>query len=57
MNNMGFISGYAYNGTRMTGNVALYGSIKGTDNLARICGRNNGVDENNRGGAEKPGNL
>lgn len=46
MNNMGFISGYAYNGTRMTGNVALYGGIKGTDNLARICGRNNGVDEN-----------
>ncbi|MBD9197919.1 MAG: hypothetical protein EGQ09_12845, partial [Clostridiales bacterium] len=46
MNNMGFISGYAYNGTRITGNVALYGSIKGTDNLARICGRNNGVDEN-----------
>lgn len=46
MNNMGFISGYAYGGTRMTGNVALYGGIKGTDNLARICGRNNGVDEN-----------
>ena len=45
-NNMGFISGYAYSGTRMTGNVALYGSLKGTDNLARICGRNNGVDEN-----------
>ena len=46
MNNMGFISGYAYGGTRMIGNVALYGGIKGTDNLARICGRNYGVDEN-----------
>ena len=45
-NNMGFISGYAYGGTRMTGNVALYGSLKGGENLARICGRNNGVDEN-----------
>ena len=44
-NNMGFISGYAYNGTRMTGNVALSGSLQGSNNLARICGRNNGVDE------------
>ena len=26
-NNMGFISGYAYSGTRMTGNVALSGSL------------------------------
>ena len=44
-NNMGFISGYAYNGTRMTGNVALSGSLTGNSNLARICGRNNGVTE------------
>ena len=45
-NNMGFISGYAYGSTRMTGNVALSGTLTGTKNLARICGRNNGVDEN-----------
>lgn len=45
-NNMGFISGYAYAGTRMTGNVALGGTLQGNVNLARICGRNNGVDEN-----------
>ena len=43
---MGFISGYAYGSTRMTGNVALSGTLTGTKNLARICGRNNGVDEN-----------
>ena len=45
VNNMGIISGYAYAGTRMIGNVALSGSLTGGNNLARICGRNNGVDE------------
>ena len=45
-NNIGMISGYAYNGTRMTGNVALSGSLTvANNNYARICGRNNGVDE------------
>ena len=44
-NNIGFISGYAYNGTRMTGNVALSGTLSANQNTARICGRNNGVDE------------
>lgn len=44
-NNIGFISGYAYSGTHMTGNVALYGTLKASANYARICGRNNGVTE------------